>query len=735
MTLEEFFTLNELKNGLTTPSRVNELITGMQSEKDLVVNSFGQTTQQWSKVATIIAATENKECLDLFIQLNGLLFIDKWLKDTQKLKNDDKNGCLEELIISLLRALEKLQADDERLFSSGIMKTVQDVVANNNHAVREKAKELRYIWMLLQDKNKSQQDAKNSDNLESRPPDDIMDSETKNQEPLNCADPSSKLPENDDDHGELISKVEVVGKTDVRNENVMNIGDKTVLMEMSTLSSPSEQTTSIADVNNCLESCVKTDVLIDKDDGMADGGESVKMSSNPHIDNEADNTGVDVQSNGISENGSCFLKLSINNKRSDMDLEYGMINPLDIARQVAIETEKVDSRERSCSTSEKTQGEIKRPNTPDSKNVHEIQSQNKSTCGSDREGSLEPVKDAETLVSQISEVAQESGPNAKRPFPGFDLNQEVCSDEVDHLGPLDYEDTLGCKRAASTSLIEPVPAGMGSHDGLNQRLDFHVFDLNVAEDDQEDKTVILHGLPSGEGSCVANPRKPERLQWDLNSIGDDQIGWQSPYQASSSSSSSSKQSILRNIDLNINDQPNSEDSVISVFGSRIEVKRDYHKPQLESKLDLNCGTPQDSSMHYDHHDGMFFTMPMYGSSSSSASSLSSHGMHLAMPYMVDSRGTPFVPQIMGSQPSFPFFMNIAAAGAPFGSSGLGPSASPLQHNFDLNTGLMINDGLRQFFPQNVNEQASSSSVLGKRHEPDSNWEFFPVNKRHQPPWR
>ncbi|KAI3762120.1 hypothetical protein L1987_52543 [Smallanthus sonchifolius] len=701
MTLEDFFTLNELENGLTTPDRVNELIAVIQSEKDVEVNSFGQTTQQWSKVATIIAATENKDCLDHFIQLNGLIFIDKWLKDAQKLKKDDEDGLLEELIISLLRALEKLQIDDKRLFSSGIMKTVQDLVANNFHTVREKAKELCDNWKPIQDKNKIPQDAKNGDNMELRPPDNSMDSNTKNQEPQDRVDPSSKSTDGDD-NGESSSK-SGVGKSDVKNENEINFGDKTDLLETSTLCSPSEQIASIADVDNSLESCIKTAVLIDKDDDMADDGEDLKTSSNSDGDNEAGNKIVGVQSNGNSENGSNFLKLSKNSKESDMELDYGMIDPLDIARQVAIEVEReADSRERSCSTS-------------DSKNGQESQSQSRPVDGPDKEVSPEPVKDAETLVSQTSEVAQESELDAARLFSGFDLNQEVCSEDP------------------------------GTHNNSKQWSGFHDFDLNVDEGGQEDKMVIIPGPPSGEESSVANPRKPERLQWDLNSIGDDQNRWQSPYHASSSSSSlssssSSKQPIIRNIDLNLDDQPNGEDSVISIFGARVELKRNDHKPQLEPKFDFNFGRPLDSSMGYGHHNGMFFTMPMYGSSSS-------HGMPMPMPtptptpmpYMVDSRGAPFAPQMMGSQPPSPFLMTMAAAGAPSGATGLGPPAPPPapppQHNFDLNTGLLINGGLRQFFPQNVNEQASSSSVLGKRHEPDSNWQFFPVNKRQQPPWR
>lgn len=667
MTLEDFFTSSELENGLIGPDRVNELITVMQNEKDLVVNSFGQTTRQWSKVATIIAATENRDCLDLFIQLNGLLFIDKWLKDAQTLKDDDENSFLEELIISLLRALEKLPIDDKRLFSSGIMKTVQDLVANSNHTVREKAKELCDNWMLIQDKNKIPEYAENSDNVESRPPDGSMNSDARNQEPLDHVEPSSKST-NDDDKGDLNCRSEVVGKSD---ENHAGSSSKSM----------------IADGDNSLESCVKTDVLSDKDDV-----ECPNTSSNSNRDNEANNTINDVQSNGNSENRSSFVKASISNKKSDMELGYGMIDPLEIARQVSNEVEReADSRERSCSTSEKTPSAIKRPNTPDSKNGQEIQSQSQihPVGGSDKEVSPEPLKDAETLVSQISEVAQESEPDTVRPFSGFDLNQEVCSEEVDNS---------------------------------NQRSGFHDFDLNVAEGGQEDKMVTIPGLPSGEESSVANPLKPERLQWDLNSVGDDQNGWQSPYHASSSSasSSSSKQPILRNIDLNLNDQsdqpPNSEESLISIFGSRVEVKKNDKKPlpQPEPKLDFNQGKH--------HNNGMFFSIPMYGSSS--------HGMpmHAHIPYMVDSRGTSFVPQIMGSQSPSPFFMNMAAAAAP------PPQALP-QNNFDVNSGLMINGGLRQFFPQHVNEQASSSSVLGKRHEHDSSWQLFPVNKRQQPPWR
>ena len=71
MTLEDFFTLTEMKDGLTAPSRVQELVSVMQKEKDSEVKNAADATRQWASVASTIAATENKDCLDLFIQLDG----------------------------------------------------------------------------------------------------------------------------------------------------------------------------------------------------------------------------------------------------------------------------------------------------------------------------------------------------------------------------------------------------------------------------------------------------------------------------------------------------------------------------------------------------------------------------------------------------------------------------------------------------------------------------------------
>uniref|UniRef100_A0A5B6ZCZ1 TFIIS N-terminal domain-containing protein n=1 Tax=Davidia involucrata TaxID=16924 RepID=A0A5B6ZCZ1_DAVIN len=146
MTLEDFFTLTEMKDGLTAPARVKELVTVMQKERDCVVKNIGDATRQWSAVASTIAATENKDCLDLFIQLDGLWFIDRWLKDAQKFSNDTSDSFVEESITALLRALEKLHIDIEKSVSSGILISVKNLLGHNSSRVQDRARALFDSW-------------------------------------------------------------------------------------------------------------------------------------------------------------------------------------------------------------------------------------------------------------------------------------------------------------------------------------------------------------------------------------------------------------------------------------------------------------------------------------------------------------------------------------------------------------------------------------------------------------
>ncbi|GMH18022.1 hypothetical protein Nepgr_019863 [Nepenthes gracilis] len=151
MTLEDFFTLTEMKDGLTSPARVEELVAVMQKEKDCVLKNVSDATRQLSAVASAIAATENRDCLDLFIKLDGLWFIGRWLKDAQTFATDSTDCFVEESITALLQAFEKLQVDKEKLISSGIWVTVNNLLSHKNMNVQQSARALVDSWKQAKD--------------------------------------------------------------------------------------------------------------------------------------------------------------------------------------------------------------------------------------------------------------------------------------------------------------------------------------------------------------------------------------------------------------------------------------------------------------------------------------------------------------------------------------------------------------------------------------------------------
>ncbi|KAK6131300.1 hypothetical protein DH2020_034950 [Rehmannia glutinosa] len=163
MTLDDFFTLTELDNGLTVPSRVRELMAVMQKERDCIAKNSTDSMRQRSTVTTAIAATENKDCLDLFVQLDGLHFISKWLKDAQEFSDDTTDSVVEESITHLLRALEKLHVNYEKLVASEIWTTVQNLLVHNSSKVQDKARVLFESW-----KSKRDNDASLSDVVKAR---------------------------------------------------------------------------------------------------------------------------------------------------------------------------------------------------------------------------------------------------------------------------------------------------------------------------------------------------------------------------------------------------------------------------------------------------------------------------------------------------------------------------------------------------------------------------------------
>ncbi|RDX72575.1 hypothetical protein CR513_47915, partial [Mucuna pruriens] len=604
------------------------------------------------------------------------------------------------------------------------------------------------------------------------------------------------------------------------------------------------QDTSVSDSN-----LGKTEVL----DMSVSGTEYVTASKEgkDHVynDDEDISNGSDSSKPGID-----FRSPNIIDKRgSDNELDCGIGDALEFARQVAQEV----NRE-VCSSSEKiSEGRIRQPDSPDSVSKDdeltpvppkEVSSsrQNHATEACSMEGhanildntKVEQECRPDVVSLEMTEAAQESGGNSEKRLCGFDLN-EVGSDDMDVSvstmstpipvvsasrpvptpglpgAPLQFEGTLGWKGSAATSAFRPASPRKNcdiernlsvdmNFDTSKQRQDWLDIDLNVAED--EEGTVKPIAESSGrQSSAELSPKRSSRLEFDLNSLGDDGdtqpsdhrmegqlfLGRNGYWSPSPASSSSSMQPSVRNIDLN--DRPclqtdlveqgpsksshitnaygclkSSDAPVISLLGAKVEVGKKECLPQtlslpngkaIEPAIDLTMSRAGGllgiaPTVPFNHSSSVFGYNGV-ASASAPAMSFSSamYGSGGTIPYMVDSRGAPVVPQVGGSSSTVlssysqpPIFMNMT--GTQLGLNGFGPS----RPNFDLNSGFMIDGGNRDtlaarqfFFPgqgRTVEEhvrtmsQPSSSGVSGKRKEPDSGWEPYPFNYKHpQPPWK
>lgn len=542
-------------------------------------------------------------------------------------------------------------------------------------------------------------------------------------------------------------------------------------------------------------------------------------------------------------------------EKSNVELDYDMVDPLEVARQVAREVEREvgDRREQSCSSSEKAS---QNPDSSDSDHETESRAQEESSeevplrldlSAEDQATSPESLETEEpnkgTLgCSQLTEVAQGLPADTEKGMCNFDLNEEVSLEDEDQQqnpmattisivsasrataapglpnAPLQFEGSLGWKGSAATSAFRPasprrIPEGDkvnstgGSSSSSRQRDGYLDIDLNVddCENDKADDQTVENqirgsGLPSGESSVEVSTRVSERLEFDLNRGTDDSDApsvWQTEWRhqqrngcvgRSLSSSSSSEQHSLRNIDLNGPSSPSespdrpgvikfsqnfnapgvkkSDGNVISIMGMKVEVNRKDLIPQSHSLLngripdatvDLNLS--RSGSILGIGSTVAYSNSPVYGYNGLTlgpAMALSS-GVNIVpggpIPsYMLDSRGAPVIPQVMGSTPALPpafsqpspFMMNIPGSNGP-------PCSS-----FDLNSGLFLeagggggnreSGGLRQFLStgqtrpihdqlKSSSQLSSSSGVGGKRKEPELGWEPYPFRNQPPPTWK
>ncbi|KAJ0049372.1 hypothetical protein Pint_15392 [Pistacia integerrima] len=133
------------KGGLVDYDGVEKLVQLMTPEKkiDLVCRSM---------LAGVVAGTEKFDCLNWFVQLKGLPVYDEWLQEVHKGKigdgNSPKDGdkSIEEFLLILLRALDKLPINLRALQMCNIGKSVNHLRAHKNLEIQKKARSLVDTW-------------------------------------------------------------------------------------------------------------------------------------------------------------------------------------------------------------------------------------------------------------------------------------------------------------------------------------------------------------------------------------------------------------------------------------------------------------------------------------------------------------------------------------------------------------------------------------------------------------
>ncbi|MBA0651183.1 hypothetical protein Goklo_018544, partial [Gossypium klotzschianum] len=135
------------KGGLEDYEAVEKLIHLMVPERnekkiDLVSRSM---------LASVISATDKFDCLSHFVQLRGLRVFDEWLQEVHKGKTGDGSGSkddrsVDDFLLTLLRALDKLPVNLTALQMCNIGKSVNHLRTHKNIDIQKKARSLVDTW-------------------------------------------------------------------------------------------------------------------------------------------------------------------------------------------------------------------------------------------------------------------------------------------------------------------------------------------------------------------------------------------------------------------------------------------------------------------------------------------------------------------------------------------------------------------------------------------------------------
>ncbi|CAM6013898.1 unnamed protein product [Sphagnum balticum] len=154
MKYDEIATILDKDGGLLNVGVVEHLVQLMQN--DLLQDGgrkVADVVAHRTMLAGVIAATENSECLNQFVHLGGLCSLDGWLQEAHKGKLGGDSGSLkdcdkvvEDLLLALLRALDRLPVDLKALKTCYVGKSVNHLRSHKNVDIQKKARKLVDVW-------------------------------------------------------------------------------------------------------------------------------------------------------------------------------------------------------------------------------------------------------------------------------------------------------------------------------------------------------------------------------------------------------------------------------------------------------------------------------------------------------------------------------------------------------------------------------------------------------------
>ncbi|XP_068636848.1 uncharacterized protein [Aristolochia californica] len=158
----EIAKITDKEGGLMNLEGVEKLVHLMQLDKaEKKIDLVGRVM-----LADVIAATERYECLGRFVQLRGVPVLDDWLQEAHKGKLGDGSSpkesdkSVEELLLALLRALDKLPVNLHALQTCHVGKSVNHLRSHKNLEIQRKARSLVDTWKKRVEAEMKMNDAK-----------------------------------------------------------------------------------------------------------------------------------------------------------------------------------------------------------------------------------------------------------------------------------------------------------------------------------------------------------------------------------------------------------------------------------------------------------------------------------------------------------------------------------------------------------------------------------------------